>query len=149
MLVGLGGNNGSTLTAGLLAHKKKITWESKEGVHTPNFYGSFSQCATARVGIKMDKDTGALKDVHKPIKELLPTVDPVDIEISGWDISNLNLYDSCKRSRVLEPDLVNQLSEELKEIVPLKAAINPSFIAANQSDRMDNVITGTNEEQIE
>ncbi len=42
MMVGLGGNNGSTLAASLLAHKHKITWETKEGTHTPNFYGSFT-----------------------------------------------------------------------------------------------------------
>ncbi len=29
MLVGLGGNNGSTLVAGLLANKKKLTYETK------------------------------------------------------------------------------------------------------------------------
>jgi myo-inositol-1-phosphate synthase len=43
MLVGLGGNNGSTLVAGLLAHKHNVSWESKTGVHTPNYYGSFTQ----------------------------------------------------------------------------------------------------------
>jgi len=29
MLVGLGGNNGSTFTAGILANKLKTTWETK------------------------------------------------------------------------------------------------------------------------
>ena len=53
MMVGLGGNNGSTLTAGLIAHKNNTTWESKTGEHTPNFYGSFTQCATARTGVKV------------------------------------------------------------------------------------------------
>jgi myo-inositol-1-phosphate synthase len=31
MLVGLGGNNGSTFTAGILANKFQTTWESKRG----------------------------------------------------------------------------------------------------------------------
>lgn len=31
MLVGLGGNNGSTLTAGILANKKQVSWESRNG----------------------------------------------------------------------------------------------------------------------
>ena len=31
---------------------------------------------------------------------------PVDFDITGWDISNLNLYDSCKRAHVLEPHLI-------------------------------------------
>jgi myo-inositol-1-phosphate synthase len=148
MLVGLGGNNGSTLVAGLLAHKNNTTWESKTGIHTPNYYGSFTQCATAKVGMrKLPK--GGIEDVYKPVKELLPTVNPADMEVTGWDISNSNLYDACKRAGVLEPDLVNKLEAELKQIVPLKAAFNPEFIAANQSDRVDNVIEGTNEEVIE
>jgi myo-inositol-1-phosphate synthase len=29
MLVGLGGNNGSTFVAGILANKKKLSWEAK------------------------------------------------------------------------------------------------------------------------
>lgn len=33
MLVGLGGNNGSTVAAGIIANRKKITWETKEGTH--------------------------------------------------------------------------------------------------------------------
>lgn len=68
----------------------------------------------------------------------------MDIEIGGWDISNKNLFDSCKRAGVLEPDLVNKLQEHLTPIVPWPAAFNPEFVAANQSDRVDNVLVGTN-----
>jgi Myo-inositol-1-phosphate synthase. len=32
MLVGWGGNNGSTLTAAILANKMKLAWETKEGM---------------------------------------------------------------------------------------------------------------------
>lgn len=31
MLVGLGGNNGSTFVAGLIANKKSLEWETKVG----------------------------------------------------------------------------------------------------------------------
>lgn len=31
MLVGLGGNNGSTFVAGMIANKKKLEWRSKTG----------------------------------------------------------------------------------------------------------------------
>ncbi len=61
-------------------------------------------------------------------------VNPLEIEITGWDISKKNLFESCKRAQVLEPDLVNQLKDKLSSIVPLPSAFNPSFIAANQSD---------------
>ena len=86
--------------------------------------------------------------MYKPVKELLPMVNPCHMEISGWDISGLNLYESCKRARVLEPTLIEQLRGDLERITPLPAALNGEFIAANQSDRADNVVQGTNEELI-
>jgi len=42
MLVGWGGNNGSTLTGGLIANKLNIQWNTKNGVQTPNFYASLT-----------------------------------------------------------------------------------------------------------
>lgn len=38
MLVGWGGNNGSTMTAAVLANKLKLLWETKEGLKTANWY---------------------------------------------------------------------------------------------------------------
>ena len=101
------------------------------------------------MGFKHDSETKQLKDVHKPIKDLLPMVNPCDFVISGWDISADNLYDAAKKARVLEPDLLNQLKPELEKIQPLPAVVNQEFIAANQADRMTNVFNGTNRECIE
>lgn len=42
MLVGLGGNNGSTFTAGVLANRKQLVWATKNGDVKANFYGSFT-----------------------------------------------------------------------------------------------------------
>lgn len=148
MIVGLGGNNGSTFVAGLLANKMNMKWQSKLGEQKANFYGSFTQCATTHLGFKFNEKTGQMEDVNAPVKELIPMVDPVDFVVSGWDISSKNLYESCLRSQVLEPDLINQLKPYLKEYVPLPAALNPEFIASNQSQRADNVFLGTNEEVI-
>jgi len=149
MLVGLGGNNGSTFTAGILANSKKMSWETKRGIETANFYGSFTQSATTHVGYKYDEKTKRLEDVFKPINEIMPMVNPCDFDISGWDISGLNLFEAAKRAHVLEPTLLNQLKEELEAIVPLPAVLNQEFIAANQSDRIDNVFTGNNQECID
>lgn len=48
----------------------------------------------------------------------------------------------------MEPDLINKLKDQLSAIIPMPAAFNPDFIAANQSDRVDNIIKGTNQEVI-
>lgn len=37
MLVGWGGNNGSTITAALLANKLGLSWNTKEGIKTANW----------------------------------------------------------------------------------------------------------------
>lgn len=71
-------------------------------------------------------------------------VEPTEFVVTGWDISKTNLYDACKRSKVLEPDLIRQLKGELQAIVPLPAALNGDFIASNQADRADNLLLGTN-----
>lgn len=42
MLVGLGGNNGTTVTGGILANKHKLTWYAKRGEQTANYYGSIT-----------------------------------------------------------------------------------------------------------
>ena len=131
MLVGLGGNNGSTFVAGILANKKGQSWETKRGVEHPNFHGSFTQSATAHVGYQYDEQTNKLKDVFKPVKDLMPMVNPCDFEISGWDISGANMFEACKRAHVLEPMLVNSMKSDLENIVPLPAVLNQEYIAAN------------------
>lgn len=131
MLVGLGGNNGSTFTAGVLANKKKLSWATKSGESSANFFGSFTQSATTHVGFKFDEKNGTLSDVYKPIKEIVPMASPIDFDICGWDISAANLYEAAYRSHVLEPTLIEQLKGDLEIIKPMKAILNPDFIASN------------------
>jgi myo-inositol-1-phosphate synthase len=107
-----------------------------------------TQAATVHVGYEFNEETHSLHDKNIPVKDLLPMVDPCDFEITGWDISGLNLYESCKRARVLEPDLISQLKQDLEKITPMPAAFMGDFIASNQADRADNIIKGSNQEII-
>lgn len=77
MLVGWGGNNGSTVTAAILANKHKMEWPTKEGVQTANYFGSVTQASTVFLG------TGPEGEVYVPLKSLLPMVDPNDIVLDG------------------------------------------------------------------
>ena len=74
MLVGWGGNNGSTVTAAIHANKHNITWMRKEGRQTPNYFGSLTQATTIRIGSNQHG-----KEVHIPFKNILPMVSPNDI----------------------------------------------------------------------
>ncbi|KAF9304485.1 Myo-inositol-1-phosphate synthase [Mortierella antarctica] len=141
MMVGWGGNNGSTLTASIIANRRKINWNTKDGVQEPNYFGSVVQASTLKLGVDAKGD-----DVYIPFSDILPMVHPNDMVLGGWDISGLNLADSMARAKVLDYDLQRQVKAELETLKPLPSVYYPDFIAANQSDRADNVIPGTDKQ---
>ncbi|XP_033251579.1 inositol-3-phosphate synthase-like [Drosophila miranda] len=144
MLVGWGGNNGSTLTTALEANRRQLKWRKRTGVQHANWYGSITQASTVFIG---SDETGS--DVFVPMKELLPMVEPNDIVVDGWDISNLHLADAMVRAEVLDVALQDQLYEQMAKLKPRTSIYDPDFIAANQSDRANNLIKGTRQEQYE
>jgi len=144
MLVGLGGNNGSTFVAGIMANQRSLTWQTKEREIKANYLGSLTQSSTVRLGSNSAGDP-----VNVPLKNLLPMVEPNDVEVGGWDISSMPLGDAMKKSKVLDVDLQRQLYDDMNKIVPLPSVYFPSFIAANQRDRADHVLKGSKQEQMD
>ncbi|RDL39138.1 putative Inositol-3-phosphate synthase [Venustampulla echinocandica] len=139
MLVGLGGNNGTTVTAGIIANRRGLVWDTKEGRQNANYYGSVVMGSTMKLGT--NAKTAA--DVNIPFHDVLPMVHPNDLAIGGWDISGMNLAEAMDRAAVLEPTLKAQVSKEMAQMVPLPSIYYPDYIAANQEDRADNVIEGS------
>ena len=78
MLVGWGGNNGSTVTAAVLANRHAMQWRVKEGVRSANYFGSLLQASTVCLGTAADGN-----DLFVPFSRLLPMVDPNDIVFDG------------------------------------------------------------------
>ncbi|KAJ1642615.1 Myo-inositol-1-phosphate synthase [Coemansia erecta] len=144
MLVGWAGNNGTTVTASILANKKKISWETRKGTQEPNYFGSVMMASTVKLGVDSN-----LNDVYVPFNEVVPMVHPNDVVIGGWDINSMNIGDAMRRAQVLPVDLQRKLYDELKELKPLPSVYYPDFIAANQEERADNTIGGTKQEQLE
>ncbi|KAN0000939.1 hypothetical protein ACTFIZ_001390 [Dictyostelium cf. discoideum] len=144
MIVGLCGNNGTTVVGGVIANREGLCWNTKQGLQTPNYFGSVVMSSTIRMG--MDEN-GC--DAYVPLKNLIPMVHPNDIVFGGWDINNANLADAMQRAQVFDYDLQVQLIPHMKNITPLPSIYFPDFIAANQKDRANNVLTGTKKEQME
>ncbi|XP_052128720.1 inositol-3-phosphate synthase [Frankliniella occidentalis] len=144
MLVGWGGNNGTTLTAALLANRAGLRWETKEGERRADWLGSLTQCATLRVG---SDDDG--KDVWAPMSGVVPLLHPDDLEVDGWDVSSLDLAAAARRNRVLDVEVQRALAPQLRELRPRAAAFDCSFVAANQQERADNVLPGTRAQQVQ
>nr|XP_056723490.1 inositol-3-phosphate synthase 1 [Euleptes europaea] len=142
MLVGWGGNNGTTVTAAVLANRLGLSWVTKTGTKHANYYGSFLQASTVSLG------TSPSGEVYIPFRDLLPMVHPDDIVFDGWDISSMNLADAMQRAEVLDWPLQQQLRPFMEGLKPRPGIYNPGFIAANQEKRADNVLTGTEAEQM-
>ncbi|KAH6649913.1 Myo-inositol-1-phosphate synthase [Chaetomium tenue] len=139
MLVGLGGNNGTTITAGIIANRRGLVWETRNGRQAANYYGSVVMGSTLKLGT----DTKTQQDVNIPFHDVLPMVHPNDLVIGGWDISGMNLADAMDRAKVLEPTLKALVHKEMASMVPLPSIYYPDFIAANQEERADNLIAGS------
>ncbi|KAF2202780.1 myo-inositol-1-phosphate synthase-like protein [Delitschia confertaspora ATCC 74209] len=139
MLVGWGGNNGTTVTAGIIANKRGLEWETKEGKRGANYYGSVIMSSTTKLGT--DANTG--KEINIPFHDLLPMVHPNDLVVGGWDISGMNLAEAMDRAKVLEPSLKQAVRKEMATMKPLPSIYYPDFIAANQEGRADNLIPGS------
>ncbi|KAG4995479.1 hypothetical protein JHK82_032203 [Glycine max] len=143
MLVGWGGNNGSTLTGGVIANREGISWATKDKIQQANYFGSLTQASAIRVGSFQGEE------IYAPFKSLLPMVNPDDIVFGGWDISNMNLADAMARAKVFDIDLQKQLRPYMESMLPLPGIYDPDFIAANQEERANNVIKGTKQEQVQ
>jgi len=144
LLVGVGGNNGSTCIAGALANKLGLEWETKEGMVKANYWGSVLLASTVKLGNDVQG-----KSVYTPMSNMLPMLNPNDVVWGGWDISGMNLGDAMKRAKVLPVELQRKLYPIMKEIKPMPSVYFPDFIAANQEDRADNVLNGTKQEQMD
>lgn len=144
MMIGIGGNNGTTLAATVLANRHNIVWHTKSGIQQPNYIGSVLRASTIRLGT--DPITG--KDVNVPLGDVLPMVHPNDLVLGGWDISGLPLDKAMARAEVLPWDLQRQLVGHMADLgKPLPSIYYPDFIAANQEARADNLIPG-NDKQV-
>ena len=136
MLVGWGGNNGSTVTGAILANKHKLHFDTKDGRVEANYFGSVTQASTVLIGSSQESG----EQFHLPMKSLLPLVEPNELELDGWDISGANLADSMRRARVLDLDLQRQLEPMMREMRPRKALFDVNFVAQNQLERADNIL---------
>lgn len=61
----------------------------------------------------------------------------------------MNIADSMQRAQVLDYNLQVQLKPHMQAMKPRPSIYIPDFIAANQEERADNVLTGSKKEQMD
>jgi len=115
-----------------------MEWNTKDGKLQSNYMGSLFQSSTIKIGISTDN-----KEVYLPFRNIVPMLDPNDIVIGGWDINDMNLGDCLTRSKVFHYNLQEKLKPFMNDIKPLPSIYYPDFIANNQKERANNVLSGS------
>lgn len=123
LLVGLGAVS-TTFVAGVEAIKR--------GLSKP--IGSLTQMGTIRLGKRTDNRTPL-------IREFVPLADLEDIVFGAWDIFADNAFEAARKAGVLEKDLLNQVSEQLSSLRPMKAVFEQNYVKRLTGE---NVKTGPN-----
>lgn len=123
LLVGLGAVS-TTFVAGVEAIKR--------GISKP--VGSLTQMGTIRLGKRTDNRVPLIRD-------FVPLTALDDIVFGAWDIFSDNAFDSAMKAGVLEKDLLNQVSEQLASLKPMKAVFEQRYVKRLTGD---NVKTGPN-----
>jgi myo-inositol-1-phosphate synthase len=123
LLVGLGAVS-TTFVAGVEAIKR--------GLSKP--IGSLSQMGTIRLGKRTENRVPLIKD-------FVPIADLNDLVFGAWDIFPDNAFEAALKAGVLEKDLLNQVSEQLSSLRPMKAVFEQNYVKRLTGE---NVKTGPN-----
>ena len=127
LLVGLGAVS-TTFVAGVEAIRR--------GISTP--IGSLTQMGTIRLGKRTENRSPKIKD-------FVPLAGLNDIVFGAWDIFTDNAFDAAMNAGVLEKDLLNQVSEQLASLKPMKAVFEQKFVKRLDGE---NVKTGKNKMEL-
>ncbi|HUF03298.1 MAG TPA: inositol-3-phosphate synthase [Aridibacter sp.] len=110
LLVGLGAVT-TTFVAGVEAIRR--------GISKP--IGSLTQMGTIRLGKRTEKRVPG-------IKEFISLAELDDLVFGAWDIFDENAYEAALNAGVLEKDLLNQVSEPLSSLQPMKAVFDNRYV---------------------
>ncbi|ETW53521.1 hypothetical protein PFUGPA_04536 [Plasmodium falciparum Palo Alto/Uganda] len=144
LLVGIGGNNATTMLGGICANAKDLSYMNKCDLKRSNYLGSVFLSSNIRLGYN-EKDK---EHAYAPIYKLIDIYNPENIVYGGWDINNMNLKDCLVRNKVFDNEVIEKIKDDL-DYVPLKSVyFKGNFIAGNQQRRVNNILYGKNKLEI-
>ncbi|HMA53102.1 MAG TPA: inositol-3-phosphate synthase [Acidobacteriota bacterium] len=101
----------STLLTGLFSVRK--------GLARP--IGSLTQMGKIRLGKRTEGRV-------VPIKEFIGLTDPADMVFGGWDCFPDSAYEAARKARVLKPEHIEAVRDELEAIQPMPAVFDRKFV---------------------
>jgi len=130
MVVGLAGNNGSSLLAAHIL--------AKQG-QMPMMLGSLASVGTLPVSQAKPGES----PVYSTFRDLVPSLlRPEDVVIGGWDIRKMTMEQAMVNAKVLDRHTIEQVKYEANKIKVLPSCNYPSFVAENQHEMANNCLVG-------
>jgi myo-inositol-1-phosphate synthase len=96
--------------------------------------GSLTQLDTIRLGKRTDERAPAIKD-------FVPLAKLDQIEFGGWDLFEDNAWESASHAKVLRPEHLDEVKEELSSIKPNKAVFYPEYVKRLHGTHVKNAPT--------
>lgn len=133
LVIGLGGANGCTMLAGVLANRNKLKWYGPhgEGPIDANYFGCISQIPERGIhgGVGYKGKIHGLSDANLAA-------------IGGWDIRPTKLGDALFEAQILDYDLVKQVRDEMNAKFPIfKGYYDPRFIGSSQHGTATHILS--------
>ena len=83
--------------------------------------GSLARTGKLRLGKRTEKR-------FEPIKDFVPLADPSDMVFGAWDIFPDNAYTAAVKAKVLRPEHIGLVKEELEAVEPMPAVFDRKFV---------------------
>ena len=91
--------------------------------------GSLTQMGRIRLGKRTD-------DRNPLIRKLIALQDIGELVFGGWDIRNIDCFDSAREAAVIEPGLLAQAEPELRAVRPMPAVFENQFVPRLSGDHV-------------
>ncbi len=135
LVIGIGGANGTTMLAGILANRRNLKWYGPrgEGPMSANYNGCITQLNSRGVhgGVGYKDRVQGLADVSMAA-------------IGGWDIRPTPLGQALLDGQILDYDLVKQVKEEMNNNYSVfKGYYDPRFIGSSQHETATHILKAT------
>jgi myo-inositol-1-phosphate synthase len=129
LIVGIGGANGTTLLAGIMANRQKIDWRGPRGEPmSPNYYGCITQLEEKGGGVGYKNKIKGLADASMA-------------SIGGWDIRPAKLGDALLDAQILDYDLVRQLKDDMNKVKVFRGLYDERFIGSSQHSGATHILS--------
>jgi myo-inositol-1-phosphate synthase len=83
--------------------------------------GSLARTGKIRLGKRTEKR-------FEPIKDFVPLADPSDMVFGAWDIFPDNAYAAAVKAKVLRPEHIGLVKEELEAVEPMPAVFDRRYV---------------------